>query len=228
MTVYEVPVPTLDMVEELKKFDGILSISDMPVFDNSIEESTADLEIELPLPVEGRDYPLVGVLDTGISDAAPIKPWKSDRFHTNFDDSETDKRHGTMVTSIILFGDHLQGEKYTGSEGCKVMEAIVYPAQGTGVFTEYLLIANIREAIKNNPDIQIWNLSLGSNLQSDLYDFSDFGKVLDDLQEEYGILIVKSAGNCYNYRAMSPRDRISRSADSVRSLVVGSIAHDKS
>ena len=50
---------------------------------------------------------------------------------------------------------------------------------------------------------------------------------LDALQEQYNILICKSAGNCRNFLAHRPKGRIHEGADSVLSLVVGSMAQEK-
>ena len=50
---------------------------------------------------------------------------------------------------------------------------------------------------------------------------------LDEIQEENNVLICKSAGNCNNFKINAPKSRIAKSADTVRALVVGSIAHDK-
>ena len=47
---------------------------------------------------------------------------------------------------------------------------------------------------------------------------------LDNIQDENNVLIIKSAGNCNNFAKGLPKSRISKTADSVRSLVVGSIA----
>jgi len=57
------------------------------------------------------------------------------------------------------------------------------------------LIRNIEDAIKGNPDVNIWNLSisLAGEIQND--QFSDFAVELDRIQSEYRILIFKSAGN---------------------------------
>jgi hypothetical protein len=62
----------------------------------------------------------------------------------------------------------------------------------------------------------------------DEYSFSDFAVALDALQDQYGVLICKSAGNCKNFKTGHPKGKIHQGADSVRSIVVGSIAHKKS
>ena len=60
------------------------------------------------------------------------------------------------------------------------------------------VISNIREAISHKPDIKIWNMSIGTNLTADEQEFSDYAKELDSIQDEFDVLIVKSAGNCEN------------------------------
>lgn len=69
--------------------------------------------------------------------------------------------------------------------------------------------------------------SLGTGYEADLYEFSDFAKALDEIQEHHDVLICKSAGNCDNFKKNAPKSRISTSADTIRGLVVGSITHDK-
>ena len=70
-------------------------------------------------------------------------------------------------------------------------------------------------------------MSLGSTVEADEYNFSDFGQALDNIQETYEVLICKSAGNCSNFLNGNPKSRVARSADSILSLVVGSVAHNK-
>lgn len=47
---------------------------------------------------------------------------------------------------------------------------------------------------------------------------------LDNIQDENNVLIIKSAGNCTNFMRQLPKSRIAKSADSVRAIVVGSLA----
>lgn len=89
------------------------------------------------------------------------------------------------------------------------------------------LIDNIREAIEAHPEINIWNMSLGTNMESELDEFSEFGMALDNIQDENNVLIIKSAGNCGNFTKGLPKSRVSKTADSIRSLVIGSLAEKK-
>ena len=70
-------------------------------------------------------------------------------------------------------------------------------------------------------------MSLGTMMEAELDRFSEFGMALDNIQDENNVLIVKSAGNCVRFAQGLPKSRISQSADSIRSLVIGSIAQAK-
>jgi len=94
---------------------------------------------------------------------------------------------------------------------------------------DYELIRNIQEAIKaHHKDVKVWNLSISITVPVDEFNFSDFAIALDALQDKYNVLICKSAGNCRNFTTGHPKGKIHQGADSVRSIVVGSIAHKKS
>ena len=122
------------------------------------------------------------------------------------------------------YGDELIGKECSGATGCKLYDATVISKYYKTMFEDEV-IANIRNAISHRPDIKIWNMSIGTEITADEQEFSDYAKELDCIQDEFDVLIVKSAGNCPELPI--PVSRIAVPADSVRSLVVGSIAHKK-
>lgn len=225
--IYRVEVASLDSLNELKEFEGLLTVEDMPIYDLSQDDISIEEQVVLKFPDVKKSYPVVGVLDTGIANIAQLEPWIENKKLTYFPDDYVHKGHGTFVSGVLIYGDQLQGENYTGLDGCKVFEAIIYPDKDKMAIRENELIINIEDAIKRNPEIKIWNLSLGSSQETSLIEFSDFGKALDDIQNKYNVLIIKSVGNCTNFEKRKPRGRIARGSDSIRSLVVGSLAHEK-
>lgn len=225
--VYRVVLDSAETLGELQEFDGVQLISNMPTFSVTLDEVAEDNAIIVRKPVDGVDYPVVGVLDSGISKIPHLEPWLVEESHTNYVDDDINKAHGTMVAGVLVYGDELEGKIYTGFGDCKLFEAIVVPDLTRQTIYEDVLIQQIREAISKNDHIKIWNLSLGTDKEADLFEFSDFAKVLDEIQEHHNVLICKSTGNCNNFKYNAPRGRICRPADSVRCLVVGAIAHDK-
>src|SRR4029078_1241086 len=123
---------------------------------------------------------LVGVLDTGIERIPQLDPWIISEYETNYPIEYTNKAHGTAVTSILIHGDELEGKEYTGTEGCNVMEACVFPDLTKIGIRENELIVQIENCIRKfSSKIKIWNLSLGTSHESSLDEFSDFAKALD-------------------------------------------------
>ncbi|WP_439490221.1 S8 family peptidase [Algoriphagus sp.] len=225
--IYRLQKVTVDGLEELKNFDGIFTVTEMPEFKSEDVKTSVENTIEIRTPQAGKEYPVVGVLDSGISKTSHLSPWIDDRKITYHPEDYVNQSHGTFVAGVLLYGDQLEGQVLTGANGCKLVDAVVFPDLSKGSILEDDLVANIEDAISRNSDIKIWNLSLGTSKQCDLNQFSDFAVTLDQIQEKYNVLICKSAGNCENFKFGAPRSRISKSAETVRSLVVGSLAQSK-
>lgn len=215
---------TTDQLQFLKNFEGIQSISDMPVLEIDEDAIQYAEDIAIKEPKEGVAYPVVGILDSGIAEIPHLKNWLCEDKTTSFTDDETNRGHGTFVSGIVEYGDELIGKECSGATGCKLYDATVISKYYKTMFEDEV-IANIRDAISHRPDIKIWNMSIGTEITADEQEFSDYAKELDCIQDEFDVLIVKSAGNCPELPI--PVSRIAVPADSVRSLVVGSIAHKK-
>jgi hypothetical protein len=227
LNIYSIADITEEGLSQLEDFDGIQLITEMPSYDITFDELTDEDIVDVKLPVEGQEYPTVGILDSGISNIPHLAPWLVKENSTYFTEDVTNKSHGTFVAGVLLYGDELQGERYTGLDGCKIFEAIVIADKHKQPIYEEELIENIRDSISRNSHIKIWNLSLGTPFEADLFEFSDFAKALDEIQDHNDVLICKSAGNCENFKIGAPKSRITKSADTVRGLVVGSIAHSQ-
>ena len=227
--IHEVSVDSLESIESLRRFSPVMSIEPMPLIE-IVENNDFFIEktIEVPKPNENLDYPIVGVLDSGIADISQLSPWKYGKRYTNYPDELLNLSHGTFVAGILNFGDALEGKQYTSTRGFKILDAAVIPNQQLESITEGDLINNIREVVENHrEEVKIWNLSIGTESEIENAEFSRLGIALDSIQDENDILIIKSAGNCRNFLKKEPTQRIAGGADSVRSLTIGSIAQSK-
>lgn len=230
VVIYKVPYVEKAM-PVLQSFEGLSSIEDMPTynlsFNSQVNEETPFTNVKLP--EIGKNYPTIGVLDSGIALNNGLSPWILKEKHTNYIEEDIDTNHGTAVASILLYGDSLESEKFTELDGCYIFDATIVPKKSLiNKVTEWELIDNISEAISNNANIKIWNLCVGWGVEVDEHRISDFGAALDYLQDEYNIIISTSVGNCKNFEINKAVGKIQRSADSVRSISVGSIAHFQS
>lgn len=227
MTIYRVSIDSAEKMSLLEDCEGIYTIEKMVPISVTLDALSQAAVLSPKAPVEGNDYPVVGVLDTGIADNSYLKSWKTSDSFTCYPDQYKDLSHGSFVSGIIEYGDELNGSSHTMLPGVKLFDATVYPDEDKQTIYVDDLVEHIREAVERNSHIKIWNLSLGTSNEASLDDFSDFGMALDNIQDENQVLIIKSAGNCSNFIRQLPKSRIAQSADSVRSVVVGSLAQAK-
>lgn len=212
-------------INALATMDAVISVKKMPYIELSISPEPDNTTIEVKNPKEGEDYPLLGLLDSGIDDIPHLTPWMrgTNQNIANFDNSDFDFRHGTAVAGILNYGDELEQQNWTGCSPMMIVSCIVNTDPNSAVVAEYEMIEHIRAAIAANPDVRVWNLSQGSTLPICEDTFSDFAIALDSIQKDHNVLFCKSAGN-YKW-SEGADERITQGADSVLSLVVGSIAN---
>ena len=229
--VYNVRSVGVDSLEKIQKndaFGAVFSIEPMPRYRVALDMMPSETSFDVAYPQEDKEYAAVGILDNGIANIPPLEPWITGRW-SPYPEANMLKDHGTFVSGVAVYGDRLEGQDWVGIDGVKLFDACVFPDTSKEGVSEDELIANIQEAIKaHHNTVKIWNLSISVTRPVDEFSFSDFAVALDYLQEEYNVLICKSAGNCFNFVKGHPKGRIYEGADSVRSIVVGSIAHDKS
>lgn len=225
--IHEVKTDSLDTVNLFNDFSPLKSVEPMPKLEVVQDDFFSQETLSMPEPDDGTEYPIVGVLDSGIADIPSLKAWKLSRY-TNYPEKLLNPAHGTFVAGIINFGDILERKELTGVTGFRLLDAAVFPNANLESISEAELIDNIREVVEEyGSAIKIWNLSIGSHIDIKNAEFSEFGTALDNIQDENDILIIKSAGNCRNFLDGLPVSRIARGADSIRALTVGSIAQSK-
>ena len=135
---------------------------------------------------------------------------------------DKDREHGTQVTSMIIAGHMLNPELDDGCGWFKVRHFGVALKVGNSLRK---LIQNIEDIVAKNPDIKVWNLSLGTNEEVSQNSISPLAACLDRLQYERNILFVVAGTNdSTNTRSLS----VGSPADSLNSIVVNSCRRDHS
>ncbi len=224
--------------KKLAKFIGLRNVSPIPRFkasDIDLQASPVGHADELlfPPPNLGEDYPIVGMIDSGICpNSSLITPWIVSR-ESYVPPGFEDHTHGTMVAGLIINSQSLNHlDARFPSTQAKVVDVNVFPNGGTT--SEDDLIAIIEEVVPKYPEVKVWNLSLGSSDSAHNTDFSDFAHFLDEMHDEHGCLFVVAAGNQTNVQHWPTNNcdpltnRVSSPGDSIRALTVGSIAHKTS
>ncbi len=219
-------IESVEQYNLLRQFPAIQYIEPMPMIKIGASLISAPSNIDIMSPDENTDYPVVGILDGGVSEIEHLSPWIIG--HSGpYPEEYLDKNHGTFIGGVIAYGDKLEKREITGVNGIKIYDAVVMPDTNKETLEEDDFIENIREAVRTNPDIKIWNLSIGYDvLEVQDSSFSDLAVALDAIQEEFGVIFCKAGGNCHNFETGRPVGRVTIPAESLLSITVGSVSND--
>lgn len=219
---------SLDVLKKADIFNALFSIEPMLKYKVSLDCLKSDNNIPIKKPDDEKMYITIGILDNGIANIPHLSPWMEMDRWSPYPKTSINPTHGTFVSGIALYGDECEGKIWVDHKGLKIFDAAVFPDVTKEGLDEDELIANIKDVIRlYHEKVKIWNLSISITREVIDTKFSDFAIALDSIQDEYNVLICKSAGNCENFTVSRPKGRIHEGADSVRSLVVRSVAHKK-
>ena len=240
--VFEAECRSVDDVDALANVVGVRSIAEMPVL--RVIRPTLFNPDKLPmLPSAGKrleELPVVVVVDSGVSDALPeLESWVVGRA-SYVPPEYRNPEHGTFVAGLVCWGDQLNPTiGGIDSSPCAIFDLQVLPnadpAKGDpDTVTESEFLQSLETVLqKHANEYKVWNLSLGTAAVCSLNEFSPLAAELDELQEQYQVSFVISAGN-YNAvpllsyprrKAELDRGRITSPADSVLGITVGSVSH---
>lgn len=223
LVIFKIDSPSLNAIRQIATMDSVISIKEMPYYELVAAPCPYLAEIDLAKPIEGENYPIIGILDSGVESSEYLSSWRfgNEDNIAGLENMDISRIHGTMVASVAVYGDILEGKNHTGCGPLKYVSCIVNSDVNRVSIAEDELIMYIKEAVQRYPDVRIWNMSQGSTNEVSDYDFSDFAKALDSIQKKHNVLICKSAGNCLNENG-----RITYGAESLLALTVGSICNE--
>lgn len=173
--------------------------------------------ISIPDPIS---EPVVGVIDTLFDERVYFSKWVTFTKKIS-DEIEVDGRdfeHGTAVSSIIVDGPTFNPEL---NDGCGRFRVKHFGVATHGRFSSFTILRSIREIVMTNPDVKVWNLSLGSVLEINPNYMSPEAAALDKIQSEYDVIFVVAGTN--KGSNITKTMRIGAPADSLNSLVVNSV-----
>lgn len=191
-------------VEDLGKLDPY------PFFKN-----THSINSTIAIP-EPTNEPIVGVIDTLFDTSVYFSSWVEYHQEVTSELIEIDDyNHGTAISSIIVDGPTLNPLL---EDGCGRFRVRHFGVAKHSRNSSFLIMKKIRQIVEANPDIKVWNLSLGSPYPIEQDAISAEGAFLDELQYEKDIIFVVAGTNTENSNQyQSP---IGSPADSINSLVV--------
>ena len=173
---------------------------------------------------EPKNEPVVGVIDTLFNQSVYFSKWvdyhEELAFYEKGNINEEDYDHGTEVSSIIVDGPSLNPDL---NDGCGRFRVRHFGVCGYRI-SPSLLIRKIIRIVDQNPDIHVWNLSLGTSEEIARNFMSYESSILDEIQATKNVIFVVSGTN--NSLDEDKHVRIGSPADSLNSIVVNSVRRD--
>ncbi len=189
---------------------------------DDIKDTSVKEQIQIPDPV---NEPVIGVIDTLFAEQVYFHNWVENidylDEYENVAVSGDQRKHGTEVTSILVDGPRLNPWLNDGCGRFRVKHFGVCSNQ----ISITRLVRKIKEIVNQNPNIHVWNLSLGAEDEVSKNFISYDAAVLDELQSQKNVIFVVSGTND-NRNDRSDTIRVGSPADSLNSLVVNAVRRD--
>lgn len=226
-SIYKIEDISEELQKEILNYSEVDFIQPMHRYFLNFQSKEIDRERGKPLVLEERvSYPVIGILDNGI---ARLPEFENFLYEDGISYCKEEKypSHGTFVAGVLLYGDLLSGQIWAGGKELRIFDAAVVPDFSVYQLEEDELYERIYKAVSEHSWIKIWNLAISIRFPVDKNRISDFGLLLDYLQERYDIFICKSCGNG-NFASTSEEvGMILQGSDTERGLVVASCNQEK-
>lgn len=223
-----------------------------PILENSNSCSATETHNEeflsIPTPTEST-YPIVGIIDSGVSKSSNLNAWSAGSLDF-IDDELQDSSHGTFIAGLISAGAALNKNTPQLQETpCKFYDMGLFATDPNEFrklfpkgFYDFLqqLDFEIPEAKRHG--VRIFNMSLSMSLPVEDDSYSFFASVIDEISDNHDVIFVLPAGNLESsfYRDPWPstpedilamlakyrysgKDRILQPCESIRSISVGAL-----
>ena len=164
--------------------------------------------------------PVIGVIDYPFDSHVYFSNWVEvhDERNPDIPSEPDDAEHGTEISSLIVDGPAFNPALDDGCGRFRVRHFAV--ASGKRISTSSI-IRTIRKIVPENPDIKVWNLSLGSVLEVSPNYISPVAAVLDQIQFENDVVFIISGTN--KDPDILRNIRIGDPADSLNSITVNAV-----
>lgn len=216
-TIYVKDISVLLKIRQVAPYIISMAMTDLATYyqesENKIDFTTNFSDMPNPT-IE----PTIGVIDTLFDKSVYFEKWVDYRDELNKDlpRNQKDYIHGTEVSSIIV--DGARSNKKWDDE-CGFFKVRHFGVAKEGVNNSFDIITKIKQIVKANTDIHVWNISLGSKFEINQNYISPEAAALDEIQYENNVVFVVAGTNKNNDSVV----RIGAPADSINSIVVNAV-----
>lgn len=198
---------TLARHTELLAFLGeqalVRSVELPPVLETTPMVAGANLGAAVvPDPAAGVDYPVVGIIDGGVADSAPLNKWSIGAADL-VPEGDRDEVHGTFIAGLISAGSALNPALSATLEpvGCKFYDLDLFPRRELRS-TYYSDIEELFDILdekikvaKRDYGVRVFNLSFSIGQRPSRLAYSLAADRLDRIARTNDVIFVVAAGN---------------------------------
>lgn len=152
-------------------------------------------------PTQGRTYPTVGIIDTGVSKLPALEAWSAGS--TDYlNEATQDFSHGTFIAGLVCAADVLNADPIFAESKCRYFDLGLHPT-GEGVYGNYYprgfldfleqLDAEIPAAKQEG--VRVFNMSLAVTTPIADDGYSLFANILDEIADKHDVLFILPSGN---------------------------------
>lgn len=205
---------------------------------------------DIPPPTQGRPYPTVGIIDTGVSQLPALRAWSAGSTdYISETETTQDISHGTFIAGLICAADELNTNQVFAESKCRYFDLGLHPTVVGSYenyyprgFLDFLEQLDAEIPAAKHEGVRIFNMSLAVSTPIADHGYSLFANILDEIADKHDVLFVLPSGNLDAHLArdewpldeskvlamiatyrFAGQDRIFQPADSIRALVVGAL-----
>lgn len=163
----------------------------------------------LPKPQPGVDYPVVGIIDAGISRHKTISAWSAGTVDY-MREPDTDRDHGTSIAGLLVNGAVFNPNQRIEPDPCRFFDYDLYTEDEDRFEDNFeqgfidMMRQLDHELSANKPEgMRVINLSLNPESMTDQNGYSPYAAILDEIADKHDVIFVISAGNLESAQARS-------------------------
>lgn len=160
------------------------------------------IRADIPAPIEGQTYPIVGIVDAGVANIEQLSLWRAGAAGL-ISPADRDEEHGTFIAGLVCGAPGLNPMLSHRFEPvpCRYFDIDVMPRRG--LLSRYYLtpdeffdqLETQVAAAKVATGVRVFNMSLGSPGIRKGLGYSSFAASLDRIALANDVIFVVSAGN---------------------------------
>ncbi|MBD5804539.1 Subtilase family protein [Azoarcus sp. Aa7] len=155
----------------------------------------------LPQPKAGAAYPVVGIVDAGVSRNAAISVWSAGSLDFMREpDSERD--HGTFIAGLLVNGAGFNKGQSIEADPCTFFDYDLYSEDQNKLednfeqgFLGMMRQLDAQLTASKPEGLRVINISLNPEEMTDQNGYSPYAAILDQIADKHDVIFVISAGN---------------------------------